>query len=112
MSESSRRPAGELLTLHDEEVGVVDVELYALEEVLHGCLSRTMSADEVLAGAVQRDLWSAKVSSASFDRTKELTWRVTEISGICSNPTGALDLSELSKTMVTEARVTPAWPRL
>jgi len=37
---------------------------------------------------------------------------VTEISGMFSNPTGARLLSELSKTMVTLARVTPAWPRL
>jgi hypothetical protein len=40
------------------------------------------------------------------------TWRVTEISGMFSKPTGASSLFELSKTIVTEARVIPACPRL
>lgn len=46
------------------------------------------------------------------EKTENLTCRVTDISGIFSNPIGALDLSELSNTIVTEALITPACPRL
>lgn len=42
--------------MHDEEVGVVDVELHALEEVLHLLLRRAMPTDEVLALTIDRDL--------------------------------------------------------
>jgi hypothetical protein len=37
--------------LHDEEVGVIDVELNRLKEVLDGLLLRTVAIDEVFTGA-------------------------------------------------------------
>jgi hypothetical protein len=42
--------------LHDKEVGVVDVELYGLEEVLNGLLLGAMAVDEVFGGAPEHDL--------------------------------------------------------
>lgn len=102
-------------TLHDEEVGVVDVELDALEQVLHCVLRRPVPAEEVLARPVQRDLRNAGAfSSPSFPHAPNAgrTCLVTDTSAMFSNPSGALLLSELSKTIVTDARTTPAWPRL
>lgn len=43
---------GERGTLHDDEIGVIDVELDGLEEVLHCSLRRAMAADEVLARSI------------------------------------------------------------
>ena len=43
---------------------------------------------------------------------QSLTWRVTVISSWSLYPTGLWSLLVLSKTMVTEALVTPAWPFL
>lgn len=42
--------------MHDEEVGVVDIELHALKEILHRVLRRPVPANEVLARPIQRDL--------------------------------------------------------
>ena len=39
--------------MHDEEIGVVDVELDGLEEILHRLLLRTMAIDEIFARAAQ-----------------------------------------------------------
>lgn len=55
------------LTLHDEEVGVVDIKLNALEKVLHRVLRRPVPANEVLARPIQRDL---PTSSAPFLRSR------------------------------------------
>ena len=46
----------QLRTLHDKKVWVVDVELHALEQVLYGLLRRPVTADEVFALTVDRDL--------------------------------------------------------
>ena len=42
--------------MHDQEVGIVDVELYGLEEVLNSLLLRTVAIDEVFACASEHDL--------------------------------------------------------
>ena len=42
--------------MHDQEVGIVDIELYGLEEVLDGLLLRTVAIDEVLACTSEHDL--------------------------------------------------------
>lgn len=43
-------------TLHNEEVGVVDVETDGLEERLYDLLLRSRTVDEVFAGATHDDL--------------------------------------------------------
>ena len=52
----SSLPSLRVRTLHDEEIGVVDIELDALEEVLDCTLSRTVSTNQVLARPIQRNL--------------------------------------------------------
>lgn len=42
--------------MHDEEVGVVDVELYRLEEVLNCLLLCAVAVDEILVRAIKHDL--------------------------------------------------------
>jgi hypothetical protein len=42
--------------LHDQEVGVVDVELYRLEEILNSLLLRPVAIDEVFGGAAEDNL--------------------------------------------------------
>ena len=48
-------------TLHDEKVGVVNVELNGLEQVLNCLLLRSMSVDEVLTLSTHHNLKSATV---------------------------------------------------
>ena len=43
-------------TLHDQKVGVVDVELDALKQILHGLLRRLVAIDQVLGCATHRHL--------------------------------------------------------
>jgi hypothetical protein len=42
--------------LHDQKIGIIDVELHGLEEVLDRLLLRAMSIDEVFACAAEHDL--------------------------------------------------------
>lgn len=42
--------------MHNQEIGVVDVELYGLEEVLDCLLLSTVAVDEVFACATEHDL--------------------------------------------------------
>ncbi len=42
--------------MHDEEIRVIDVQLYGLEEVLHGLLLCAVPIDKVFAGSAEYDL--------------------------------------------------------
>jgi hypothetical protein len=42
--------------LHDEEIGIVDVELYGLEEILYSLLLCAVAVDEVFTCASENDL--------------------------------------------------------
>ena len=43
-------------TLHDEEVGVVDVELHGAEQVLNACVVGVAPVDQVLVAAANHHL--------------------------------------------------------
>lgn len=43
-------------TLHDDEIGIIDIELYGLKNILDGCLGRAMTTDEILARSIECDL--------------------------------------------------------
>ena len=42
--------------MHNDEIGIIDIELHGLEDVLNGGLSRSMTADEVFTRSIQCDL--------------------------------------------------------
>lgn len=92
------------LALHDEEVGVVDVELHGLEEVLDILEGRLVAIEKILGHIANSDLELARA------RVHQLTCRVTVICGVFSKPSGLLERSWLLNTIVTDALVTPAWP--
>lgn len=78
-----------------------------------------MAVKQILVQTTDSDLEKAAIRYLSevnnvYDLgwNEELTWRVTVICRTVSKPTGLVALSELSKTMVTLAFVTPAWPLL
>jgi hypothetical protein len=42
--------------LHDEEIGIVDIQLYALEQGLNGVLLRFVAIEKVLGNIRKRNL--------------------------------------------------------
>jgi len=99
-------------TLHNEEIGVVDVELDGLEEVLDGLLLGAVAVDKVLALSAHHDLPDIVRRNNKGEEMGKRTWRVTLIWAYSSKPMGDFRVSLLSKTIVTLAFVTPACPRL
>jgi len=59
--------------LHDEEVGIVDIELDALEEVLNTLLGRLVAVEEVLGYVGKRDLRETRSSVRSDTVTNLIT---------------------------------------
>lgn len=42
--------------MHNEEIGVIDIELNGLKKILHGLLLRSVAVDEVFARSAQHNL--------------------------------------------------------
>ncbi|KAI3480486.1 hypothetical protein L1887_57332 [Cichorium endivia] len=85
------------LALHDEEVGVVDVELDALKHVLHRLLRGLVAVDEVLAGAPHGDLAGDCDLRAVFERH----WRFFAVGVVKDDGDGGLGDAGLA-TLVDE----------
>ena len=60
--------------LHDEEIGVVDVQLHALEERLNGLLRRLMPVEEVLG-----DIGDGNLRRLSFQEPVEYENKCTPV---------------------------------
>lgn len=58
--------------MHNQEVGVVDVELYGLEEILDCLLLSAVSVDEVFGGAAQHNLPCDANGSIFFEPDRRL----------------------------------------